>query len=107
MVADKGYHSDRVLLGLEEAGQAAHIPEPRRAERDFEGKPETERVVQGNRERVASPAGKRLQKLRMEKVERSMAHMYETGGMRGCTCGGGRTFASGCWYMPADSTWEC
>ncbi len=60
MVADKGYHSDRVLLGLEEAGQAAHIPEPRRAERDFEGKPETERVVQGNRERVASPAGKRL-----------------------------------------------
>ncbi|MCY4597684.1 MAG: transposase [Bryobacterales bacterium] len=82
VVADKGYHSDRVLLGLEEAGQAAHIPEPRRAERDFEGKPETERVVQGNRERVASPAGKRLQKLRTEKVERSMAHLYETGGMR-------------------------
>ena len=82
VVAAKGYHSDGVLLGLEEAGQAAHIPEPRRAERDFEGKPETERVVQGNRERVASPAGKRLQKLRTENVERSMAHMYETGGMR-------------------------
>ena len=48
----------------------------------FRGKPETERVVQGNRERVASPAGKRLQKLRTEKVERSMAHLYETGGMR-------------------------
>ena len=82
VVADKGYHSDGVLLGLDEAGQAAHIPEPQRAERDFEGKPEAERVVKGNRERVASPAGKRLQKLRTEKVERSMAHMYETGGMR-------------------------
>ena len=63
VVADKGYHSDGVLLGLEEAGQEAHIPEPQRAALDFEGKPEAERVVQGNRERVASPAGKRLQKL--------------------------------------------
>ncbi len=82
VVADKGYHSDGVLLGLEEAGQEAHIPEPQRAERDFEGKPEAKRVVEGNRERVGSAEGKRLQKLRTDKVERSMAHMYETGGMR-------------------------
>ncbi len=82
VVADKGYHSDAVLLGLDEAGQEAHIPEPQRAERDFAGKPEAQRVVQENRERVASSAGKRLQKLRTEKVERSMAHMYGTGGMR-------------------------
>ena len=38
--------------------------------------------MQGNRERVASSEGKRLQKLRTEKVERSIAHMYTTGGMR-------------------------
>jgi len=38
--------------------------------------------VTGNRERVASSAGKRLQKLRTEKGERSMAHMDTTGGMR-------------------------
>jgi transposase len=82
VVADKGYHSDAVLLGLDEAGQAAHIPEPQRAERDFEGKPEAQRVVEGNRERVTSTAGKRLHKLRTEKVERSMAHRYGTGGMR-------------------------
>ena len=82
VVADKGYHSDAVLLGLEAAGQEAHIPEPRRAPRDFKGKPEAARVVQGNRERVGSADGKQLQKLRTEKVERSMAHMYETGGMR-------------------------
>ena len=82
VVADKGYHSDAVLLALDAAGPEAHIPEPQRAQRDFEGKPEAERVVKANRERVASPAGKCLQKLRTEKVERSMAHMYETGGMR-------------------------
>ena len=56
----------------------AHIPEPQRAKRDFEGK----RAVEGNRERVGSAEGKQLQKLRTEKVERSMAHMYETGAMR-------------------------
>lgn len=82
VVADKGYHSDRVLLELDAAGQQAHIPEPQRAERDFAGKPKAQRVVEGNRERVASAAGKQLQKLRTEKVERSMAHMYGTGGMR-------------------------
>ena len=82
VVADKGYHSAAVLLELEAAGQEAHIPEPQRAERDFAGKPEAERVVKGNRQRVASAAGKCLQKQRTEKVERSMAHMYETGGMR-------------------------
>ncbi|MDE0261933.1 MAG: transposase [Bryobacterales bacterium] len=36
----------------------------------------------GYRERVGSSAGKRLQKLRTEKVERSMAHIYTAGGMR-------------------------
>ena len=82
VVADKGYHSDAVLVGLEAAGQEAHIPEPQRAERDFEGKPEVQRAVEGNRERVGSAEGKQLQKLRTEKVERSMAHMYETGGLR-------------------------
>ncbi len=82
VVADKGYHSDAVLQELEAAEQEAHIPEPQRAKRDFKGKPEVKRLVQENRERVGSAAGKQLQKLRTEKVERSMAHMYETGGMR-------------------------
>ena len=101
VVADKGYHSDAVLLALDEGGRTAQWAErivsgtsgaggsrsisgcsSRRAQRDFEGQPEAERVVKANRERVASPEGKCLQKLRTEKVERSLAHMYETGGMR-------------------------
>ena len=70
------------VAGQEAAGQEAHIPEPQRAERDFTGKPTVKRAVEGNRERVGSAEGKQLQKLRTEKVERSMAHMYETGAMR-------------------------
>ena len=107
VVADKGYHSDAVLAELAAAGQEAHIAEPQRGARNFAGKPEAERLVQANRERVASGAGKGLQKLRTEKVERSMAHMYTTGGCGGCTCGGGRTSASACWCTPAGTTWEC
>ena len=70
------------LAELAAAGQEAHIAEPQRGARNFAGKPEAERLVQANRERVASGAGKGRQKLRTEKVERSMAHMYTTGGMR-------------------------
>ena len=38
--------------------------------------------LEENRERVATDVGKRLQKLETEKVERSMAYMYDSGEMR-------------------------
>lgn len=38
--------------------------------------------VYANRRRVQGRRGKQLQKLRSEMAERSLAHMYETGGMR-------------------------
>ena len=80
VVADKGYHSDDVLLRLDAEGREAHIPEPQRGERNFKGKPAAERVVQANRERVASAAGRRLQKLRTEKVEVRQANWVMSGG---------------------------
>ncbi len=70
------------VLGLEPAGQEARIPEPEQGQRDLKGKEEAERVVQRTRERVGSAEGNQLQKPRTEKVERSMAHMYETDGIR-------------------------
>ena len=82
VVADKGYYSDASLERLAAAGQEAHIAEIDRGERKWEGREELEKLVAENRERVSSAEGKRLQKLRTEKVERSMAHMYETGAMR-------------------------
>jgi transposase len=39
-------------------------------------------MVYTNRRRVWSKRGRRLLKLRSELVERSFAHMYDTGGMR-------------------------
>ena len=107
VVVDKGYHSDATLLELETAGQEAHIPEPKRAEGDFKRKPEVKRAVEGNRERVGSAEGQQLQKLRTEKVERSMAHMYETGGLRRLQLRGRENISSACWCMPARSTWGC
>ena len=80
VVADKGCHSDDVLLRLDAEGREAHIPEPQRGERNFQGKPAAERVVQANRERVASAAGRRLQKLRTEKVEVRQANWVMSGG---------------------------
>ena len=83
VVADKGYHSGAVVLGLEENGQRAVIPEPKRQARKWEEAQEAERAaVESTRERVASEEGRALLRQRSEKVERSMAHMYETGGMR-------------------------
>src|ERR1035437_3360668 len=39
-------------------------------------------VTYANRQRVRSERGRRLLKLRSQLVERSFAHMYDTGGMR-------------------------
>ena len=83
VVTDKGYHSGAVVLGLEENGQRAVIPEPKRQARNWKEEQEAERAaVESTRERVASDEGRELLRQRSEKVERSMAHMYETGGMR-------------------------
>ena len=111
VVADKGYHSDAVLLALDEAGPEAHIPEPQRAQRDFEGKPEAERVVKANRERVHPPWRAQRASACRSCGRRRWNGRWRTctrpAGCGGCTCGGGRTFASGYWCMPAGSTWGC
>ncbi len=83
VVADKGYNSGATVLALEESGQEPVIPEPQRKPRKWEPGQEAERAaVEANRERVAGERGRKLGRQRCEKVERSMAHMYGTGGMR-------------------------
>jgi len=81
-VLDKGYHSGEVLIDLHQAGVRTYIPEPDRGKRDWDGKLLEKKRVEANRRRTQSERGKALQKLRSEHVERSFAHMYETGGMR-------------------------
>lgn len=82
VVTDKGYHSNAVLKDLKKAEVRSYIPEPDRGKRNWEGKPEEKDAVYGNRRRVRGRRGKRLLAQRGEKLERSFAHVYETGGMR-------------------------
>jgi transposase len=82
VVADKGYHSDDVLLGLEEVGLRSYVSEPERGRRRWRGARSAQRALYANRRRARGTRGARLQRLRGERVERSFAHMYETGGMR-------------------------
>jgi transposase len=82
VVADRGYHSDRVLTELEDQGIRSYIPEPKRKGRKWDGAVEAQGAVYANRRRVHGDRGKRLLRLRGEKIERSFAHLYETGGLR-------------------------
>ncbi len=83
-VADKGYHSTANLVWCEEFGVRSYIPEREsRWRRKWSDKPSSHRhAVYGNRRRVKGDRGKRLGKLRSEYVERSFAHVCETGGAR-------------------------
>jgi transposase len=84
VVADKGYHKSATLADCEQLQTRTYIPEPkRRRRRNWEAKPASWRkAVEANRRRVAGARGQRLQRLRSEYVERSFAHVCETGGGR-------------------------
>jgi transposase len=83
VAADKGYHKSEVLSECTEWGWRTYIPEPRRKKRNWKGKPESWRVATvANRRRVRGTRSKRLQRKRSELVERSFAHVCETGGAR-------------------------
>ena len=81
VVADKGYHSSQVAVGLGELGVRTYIAEPDRGARDWDGKQAEKEAVYGNRRRVRGERGKRMQRQRGEKIERNFAHQFETGGM--------------------------
>jgi transposase len=81
-VLDKGYHSNAVLRQLDQQQIRSYVPEPKRGRRNWKGKAEEQRLVYANRRRLNRVKSKRYMKRRGEYVERSFAHMYETGGMR-------------------------
>src|SRR5438445_369636 len=82
LIADKGYHSNQTLIDLLAVGVRSYIAEPDRGRRHWTNAPEAQRAVYGNRRRVRGVRGKRLLRCRGEYVERSFAHVYDTGGMR-------------------------
>ena len=82
VVADKGYHSGPRLRELADQGVRTYISEPKRGRRKWKGDTETQQAVYANRRRIRADRGKRLLRRRGEVVERSFAHLYETGAMR-------------------------
>ena len=81
-VGDKGYHSKRVMVDLALAGRRSYISEPARGRQDWEGQVAEREAVYANRRRKKGVRGQRLMRRRGEMLERSFAHVLETGGMR-------------------------
>ena len=82
LVADKGYHSNQTMIDLAAVAVRSYIAEPARGRRNWTTTPEAQAPVYGNRRRVRGARGKRLLRCRGEYVERSFAHVYDTGGLR-------------------------
>lgn len=82
VVTDKGYHSNETMTDLAGADIRSYVSEPDRGRRDWEGKEEEQAAVYANRRRIRGEWGRRLLARRGEYLERTFAHIYETGGMR-------------------------
>jgi len=83
-VADKGYHAVGTLELCDFLDVRTYIPEPQRAHpTKLADRPAAERrAVVNNRRRMGRSKGKGLQRRRCEVVERTFAHVCETGGSR-------------------------
>ncbi|MBB3208267.1 transposase [Rhodopirellula rubra] len=85
VVADKGYHSEDCLDRLQnKTGMRTYIPEPHRSsKRKWKNKPEpVKESYRRNRRNTLGARGRKLQRKRSERVERTFAHLCETGGSR-------------------------
>jgi transposase len=82
IVADKGYHSNQTMIDLDAVAIRSYIAEPDRGRRDWSEEPDAQGPVYGNRRRIRGRRGRRLMRRRGETIERSFAHLYDTGGMR-------------------------
>lgn len=84
VVADKGYHKASTLELAEDLGFRTYIAEPQRRYRYrwIDKAVGQQEAVYANRRRVRGRRSKRLQRQRSEKVERSFAHVCESGGAR-------------------------
>jgi transposase len=82
IIADKGYHSNQIMIELEAVGLRTYVAEPDRGRRDWSEEPAARPLVYANRRRLRGARGRRLMRQRGERIERSFAHLYDTGGMR-------------------------
>ena len=82
VVADKGYHSKESVAALAEVGVRTVIAEPERKRQKWDAQRAAQAAVYANRRRLDTKKAKALMRRRGELIERSFAHLYDTGGMR-------------------------
>ena len=83
VVMDKGYHDNGLLADCVERGVRTYIPERRQKRRRWTDKPRKQQAAfRANRRRVRGQRGRRLNRWRSERCERTFAHVCETGGGR-------------------------
>jgi transposase len=82
IIADKGYHSNQIMIDLAAVGLRSYVAEPNRGRRDWSEEPAARTLVYANRRRIRGARGRRLMRQRGERIERSFAHLYDTGRMR-------------------------
>src|SRR5450631_4637018 len=70
------------MIELEAVGLRSYVAEPDRGRRDWSQEPQAQTPVYANRRRLRGARGRRLMRQRGERIERSFAHLYDTGGMR-------------------------
>lgn len=84
-VADKGYHAEQTLDALQnESDVRTYIPVPdQKRRRKWTNKSKRrEASFRRNKRNASGRRGRRLQRLRSERVERTFAHLCDTGGSR-------------------------
>ena len=82
VVADKAYHSNATMVDLKERKLHSYISEPNRGRRRWKKNKEAQKPTYANRRRIRGTRGKALLRQRGEKVERTFAHLLNTGGLR-------------------------
>ncbi len=99
IVTDKGYHSNQTMIDFEAVDLRSYVAEPGRGRRDWSKEPAAQTPVYANRRRIRGARGRRLMRRRGERIERSFAHFYDTGGMRRTHLRGSHQYPQ----APADS----
>jgi transposase len=83
VVQDKGYHDNAHLAWCAGWGLRTYLPERKQKSHTWTDKPEEfEAAFRANRRRVRGERGRKLNRWRSERCERSFAHVCETGGGR-------------------------
>jgi transposase len=84
VTADKGYHANETLAECAGMGLRTYVPEPESPHgRVWTDKTDdVQAAVLNNRRRTRRRKGRRLQRQRSERVERSFAHVCDSGGTR-------------------------